>query len=271
MSLTDQQIERYHRNMILEGVGRAGQEKLLASKVLTIGVGGLGSPASLYLAAAGIGTIGLLDSDQVDSSNLQRQIVYQADEVGQRKVTCARERLQAINPDVTVQTYDLRARADNIREIVRQYDFVIDAVDNFASKFLINDACYLERIPFVHGGILQFDGQMMTVIPGRSACYRCVFPGPPPAGAVPTGAQAGVLGVLPGVIGSLQATEAIKCLLGIGDLLTDILLTYHALTMRFRRVPVGRNPDCGLCAQNAEISELRDEVLVTCYRKDCQH
>lgn len=271
MTLTDPQIERYHRNIILAEFGRDGQEKLLASKVLIIGVGGLGSPVALYLAAAGVGTIGLLDGDVVDTSNLQRQIMYQTDDVGERKTRCARERLEALNPDVTVQAYDLWARADNLREIVSAYDFVIDAVDNFAAKFLINDACYLERVPFVHGGILQFDGQLMTVIPARSACYRCVFPTPPQADAVPTGAQAGVLGVLPGVVGSLQATEAIKCLLGIGDLLTDTLLTYHALAMRFRRVPVGRNSDCRLCGHHAEISELRDEVLAACYRKNCQH
>jgi len=268
MSLTDPQIERYHRNIILDGVGHAGQEKLLVSKVLIVGVGGLGSPASLYLAAAGVGTIGLLDSDEVEASNLQRQIVYQSDEVGQRKVARAQEKLRAINPDVTIETYDLRARPDNIREIIRQYDFVIDAVDNFASRFLINDACYFERIPFVHGGILQFDGQMMTVLPDQSACYRCVFPAPPPAGAVPTGVQVGVMGVLPGVIGSLQATEAIKYLLGIGDLLTDTLLTYRALTMRFRRVPVGRNPDCRLCGRTPEVTELIDEARMVCSRND---
>jgi len=268
MTLTDPQIERYQRSIALTEIGREGQEKLLASKVLVIGVGGLGSPAALYLAAAGVGTIGLLDGDVINTSNLQRQIVYQTSDVGRRKIGCARERLQALNPDVAIQAHDRWARADNLREIVRGYDFVIDAVDNFAGKYLINDACYLERIPFVHGGILQFDGQLMTVVPDRSACYRCLFPVPPEAGAVPTGFQAGVLGVLPGVVGSLQATEAIKCLLGIGALLTDTLLTYHALTMRFRRVPVGRNPDCRLCGHNAEISELRDEVLAACYCKD---
>jgi molybdopterin-synthase adenylyltransferase len=271
MTLTDLQIERYSRHIILEQVGGAGQEKLLASKVLIVGVGGLGSPAALYLAAAGVGTLGLLDGDNVDVTNLQRQVIHHTGDVGRRKIISAQEKLKAINPEVVVQTYDLWARAANVRAIVREYDFVIDAVDNFAGKFLINDACYFERTPFVHGGILQFDGQLMTVVPGRSACYRCVFPTPPPAGAVPTGAQAGVLGVLPGVIGSLQATEAIKSLLGIGDLLTDTLLTYHALTMHFRQVPIGRNPNCRLCAPNAEITELTDEAQEACEREDRRH
>ena len=268
MQLTNPQIKRYSRNLILEQVGSAGQEKLLASRVLIIGVGGLGSPAALYLAAAGVGTLGLLDGDEVEVSNLQRQIIHHTSDVGRSKIVSAREKIAASNPEVVVQTYDIWARADNLREIVRAYDFVIDAVDNFAGKFLINDACYFERVPFSHGGILQFDGQLMTILPGRSACYRCVFPAPPAAGAVPSGGPAGVLGVLPGVIGSLQATEAIKYLLGIGDLLTDTLLTYHALTMRFRRVSIGRNPDCRLCGRNAEITELKDEAAVVCHRKD---
>lgn len=260
MPLTDSQTERYKRHLILEQVGGAGQEKLLASKVLIVGLGGLGSPAALYLAAAGVGTLGLLDGDSVDVTNLQRQIIHHTSDVGRRKIVSAQEKIEAINPDVVVRTYDQWARADNIRQIIREYDFVIDAVDNFAAKFLINDACYFERIPFSHGGILQFDGQLMTVVPGRSACYRCVFPAPPPAGSVPSCGPAGVLGVLPGVIGSLQATEAVKSLLGIGELLTDTLLTYHALTMRFRRVPIGRNPDCRLCGRYAEITGPKDET-----------
>jgi molybdopterin/thiamine biosynthesis adenylyltransferase len=260
MKLTDPQIERYGRNIILEQVGTVGQEKLLASKVLIIGVGGLGSPAALYLAAAGVGTLGLLDGDNVDVTNLQRQVIHWTSDVGRRKIDSAQEAIEAINPDVVVRTYDQWARADNIRQIIRAYDFVIDAVDNFAGKFLINDACYFERVPFSHGGILQFDGQLMTVVPDRSACYRCVFPAPPPVGSVPSCGPAGVLGVLPGVIGSLQATEAIKYLLGIGDLLTDTLLTYHALTMHFRRVPIGRNVECRLCGRNPEITELKDEA-----------
>ena len=219
MSLTEAQIERYSRHIILDKVGGAGQEKLLSAKVLIVGAGGLGAPAVLYLAAAGVGTIGLLDGDAVDLTNLQRQIVHHTDDVGARKVDSARAKLRAINPDVTVRTYDVWARADNLADIVREYDFVIDGVDNFAAKFLINDVCYFERVPFSHAGILQFEGQLMTVIPNQTACYRCVFPSPPPPGSVPSCGQSGVLGVLPGVVGSLQATEAIKYLLGIGDLL----------------------------------------------------
>jgi len=260
MPLTESQIERYHRHTILEQIGAAGQEKLLASSVLIVGLGGLGSPAALYLAGAGVGTLGLLDGDHVDISNLQRQIIHRTDDVGRPKIISAQEKIRAINPDVTVQTYKEWARADNLRSIAREYDFVIDCVDNFAGKFLINDACYLERTPFSHGGILQFDGQLMTVLPGQSACCRCVFSAPPAPGAVPTGRDAGVFGVLPGVIGSLQATEAIKTLLGVGELLTDTLLTYHALTMRFRRVPIARNPKCRLCSPGADITELRDEA-----------
>lgn len=270
MSLTEQQIERYSRHIILERIGGAGQEKLLSGKVLIVGAGGLGAPAALYLAAAGVGTIGLLDGDEVDLTNLQRQIIHHTSDVGRRKIVSAAEKLRAINPDVTVRTYDIWAQANNICDIVKEYDFVIDGVDNFAAKFLINDACYLERIPFSHGGILQFEGQLMTVLPGRTACYRCLFRSPPPPGSVPSCGQAGVLGVLPGVIGSLQATEAIKYILGLGDLLTDSLLTYNALTMDFRKVHLGCNPDCPLCGENAEITELADEERAVCNRKSCK-
>lgn len=270
MSLTEEQIHRYSRNIILEQVGGNGQERLLASRVLIVGVGGLGSPAALYLAAAGVGTIGLLDGDQVDLTNLQRQIIHHTQDVGRRKIASAQERIEALNPDVAVRTYDVWARADSIREIVREYDFVIDATDNFPAKFLINDACGLEKIPFSHAGILQFDGQLMTVIPGKTACYRCIFPGPPPGNAAAPCGQAGVLGVLPGVIGSLQATEAIKYLLGMGGLLTESLLTYSALTMDFRKVPTRRRSDCPLCGPHPTITTLVDEGKVSCQRKGCK-
>jgi len=255
MPLTQQQLEQYARNILLEPIGRAGQEKLLASSVLIVGVGGLGSPAALYLAAAGVGTIGLLDGDRVDLSNLQRQIAHGAADVGERKVVSAGEAIVAINPDVTVRTYDRWATADCLPEIVAGYDFVIDAVDNFATKLLINDVCCARQVPFSHAGILEFEGQLMTVLPGRTACCRCVFGTPPSVGATsrcpsgsPSPSYAGVLGVVPGVIGTLQATEAIKSVLGISDLLTDTLLTYDALSMRFRKVPVPRNPHCPACA-----------------------
>jgi len=255
---------------MLAEVGGAGQEKLLASRILIIGAGGLGSPAALYLAAAGVGTIGLLDGDEVDLTNLQRQILHHTNDVGRRKTDSAAEKVKALNPDVTVRTYDVWARADNIRGIIREYDFVIDGVDNFPAKFLINDACYFEHVPFSHAGILQFEGQLLTVLPGQTACYRCVFRSPPPANAVPSCGQAGVLGVLPGVVGSLQATEAIKYLLGVGALLTDTLLTYSALTADFRKVRVQRSGDCPLCGPRATIKTLTDEGRVSCNKKGCK-
>jgi molybdopterin/thiamine biosynthesis adenylyltransferase len=243
----------------LEQVGSVGQEKLLSSKVLIIGAGGLGSPAGLYLVAAGVGTIGIVDADKVELANLHRQIIHHTADMGLEKVKSAENKMRAINPDVTVRTYHQRAKADNIREIIREYNFIIDAADNFATKFLINDACYFEKVPFSHAGVLKFHGQLMTVLPGETTCYRCIFNAPPPAGAVPSSSQAGVLGVLPGVIGSLQATEAIKYLLGLGKLLTDTLLTYDALEMEFRAVKLNRNPNCPLCGEEPQITELRDE------------
>ena len=259
MELTEQQIQRYSRHIILEQVGGTGQEKLLSSKVLIVGAGGLGAPAALYLAAAGVGTIGIVDADKVDLTNLQRQIIHHTGDVGVEKVISAEAKMRAINPDVKVKTYHRRAKADNIREVIRGYDFVIDGTDNFPAKFLVNDACYFEKIAFSHAGILRFDGQLITVLPGQTTCYRCIFHAPPPADVVPSCSQAGVLGVLAGVVGSLQATEAIKYLLGIGDLLTGTLLTYNALTMEFRKVRLKRNPECPLCSENPQITELRDE------------
>ena len=270
MSLTEQQIERYSRHIILEQVGGVGQEKLLSSKVLIVGAGGLGSPAALYLAAAGVGTIGIIDGDKVDLTNLQRQIIHHTSDVGIEKVKSAEAKMCAINPDVTVKTYHQLAKADNIREIIADYDFVIDGTDNFSAKFLINDACYFEKIAFSHAGILRFTGQLITILPGQSTCYRCVFNSPPPANVVPSCSQAGVLGVLAGVIGSLQATEAIKYLLGLGKLLTDTLLTYDALEMKFRTVKLSRNPNCSLCGENAEITELKDEEQPVCDLKNCK-
>lgn len=270
MSLTEEQVERYSRHIILEQVGGAGQEKLLSSKVLIIGAGGLGAPAGLYLAAAGIGTIGIVDADKVDLTNLQRQIIHHTADVGKEKVKSAENKIRAINPDIRVKTYHERLRAANIREIIREFDFVIDGTDNFSAKFLVNDACYFEKIPFSHAGILRFDGQLITVLPGETTCYRCIFNAPPPANAVPSCSQAGVLGVLAGVIGSLQATEAIKYLLGLGKLLTGTLLTYDALEMNFRTVKLNRNPKCPLCGKTPQITELKDEKQIVCDLKNCK-
>jgi molybdopterin/thiamine biosynthesis adenylyltransferase len=256
MSLAPEQEQRYSRNVLIEQIGEEGQERLLASKVLIVGAGGLGSASALYLAAAGVGTLGLLDGDAVDVSNLQRQVLHTTADVGKRKVVSAKETIEALNPDVTVETHDTWAKADNLAAIVRRYQFVIDATDNFPAKFLINDACYFERVPFSHAGILELEGQTMTVLPGRTACYRCIFGGPPKAGK-----PLGVLGAVPAVIGSLQATEAIKYLLGIGTLLTDCLLTYSSATMKFRKIPLARNPNCPLCGHAPRITELKDEPV----------
>jgi adenylyltransferase/sulfurtransferase len=270
VELTERQIERYSRQIILEEVGGTGQKKLLSSKVLIIGAGGLGAPAALYLAAAGVGTLGIIDYDKVDLTNLQRQIIHHTNDVGVEKVKSAENKMRAINPDITIKTYQTRVTAENISEIIRQYDFVIDGTDNFPAKFLVNDACYFEKVPFSHAGILRFDGQLITVLPGETTCYRCIFHSPPPAGVVPSCSEAGVLGVLAGVIGLLQATEAIKFLLGIGDLLTNTLLVYNALEMRFYRVKLNRNPDCPLCGSNPEVTELKDEEQIVCDIKDCK-
>ena len=264
MSLDEQQIERYSRHIILPEVGGKGQEKLLGGKVLLVGAGGLGSPAGLYLAAAGLGTIGIVDADVVDLSNLQRQIFHTTRAVGQPKVTSAAERMQAINPDPEIRVHADRLTAANALDVIADYDFVIDGTDNFPSKFLVADACHFAGKPYSHAGILRFDGQLMTVLPGRSACYRCVFNAPPPAGAVPSCSQAGVLGVVAGVIGTLQAAEALRFVLQEGDLLTDRLLVYDALRARFRNVPLKRNPHCPLCGEAPSITELKDEEPQAC-------
>lgn len=257
---TDEQIERYSRHIILKEVGGRGQKKLLNGKVLIIGAGALGSPAALYLAAAGVGTIGIADSDVVEISNLQRQVLHHTPDVGKPKVLSAREKMEAINPDVRVVPYHLWIDAESTMDLIREYDFVIDGTDNFASKFLINDACVMAGKPFSHGGILHFIGQTMTVLPGESPCYRCIFPSPPPPGAIPTCSQAGVLGVLPGVIGTIQATEAIKYLLGVGKLLAGRLVVYDAEGLEFYTSPLSRQKRCPLCGENPIITELRDEV-----------
>lgn len=241
--------ERYARHVILEQVGEAGQEKLGQGRVLVIGAGGLGSPAAMYLAAAGVGTIGIADGDRVELSNLQRQVIHGTPDLGRPKVESARERMLHINPGVRVQCHGERLTAENIGAILAGYDFVLDATDNFETKFLINDSCLAARVPYSHGGILRYQGQTMTVLPFESTCYRCVFPEQPEPEVALACSRAGVLGVLPGVIGTIQATEAIKYLLGIGKLLTSRLLTYDSLTMRFREVTLGRNAACPVCGE----------------------
>lgn len=264
MEFTEERLLRYSRNILLKDVGVAGQEKLFAAKVLVIGAGGLGSPAALYLAAAGVGTIGIADGDGVDLSNLQRQILHATADVGRPKVDSAAEKIAALNPDVRVRRHPEFLRAGTIRAIIRDYDFVIDGTDSFAAKFLINDACVLEGIPFSHGGVLRFQGQTMTVLPGRSPCYRCVFSAPPPDDAVPTCSQAGILGAVAGMLGSIQAAEALKYITGAGRLLTGSLLTFDALDMAFRKVAVKRNPHCAACGPKSGEIELVDSPEAAC-------
>ncbi len=258
MNLTEEQLERYSRHILMRNVGVEGQEKICGGKVLIIGAGGLGSTVSLYLAAAGVGTIGLADGDVVDLANLQRQVIHFTADVGKAKVISAKEKMEAINPDIKVVTYRERVSANNISEIIKEYDFVVDCTDNFPSKFLINDACVLGEKPFSHAGILRFDGQTMTYVPGET-CYRCVFKAPPPKGAIPGGAQVGVLGAAVGMLGTIQAAEALKYLAGIGELLVNRLLIFDALSMNFRTVSFKWNPDCPVCGEDPSIKELVGE------------
>ncbi len=247
-TLTRDQKIRYSRHLLLPEIGEEGQARLLESKVLLIGAGGLGSPAALYLAAAGVGTLGIVDFDVVDESNLQRQILHDTRRVGHPKVESARETLTALNPDVVVEAHQTRLGADNVLDILSGYDLVVDGGDNFPTRYLVNDASLHLRIPVVHGAIFRFEGQASVFKPYDGPCYRCLFPQPPPPELAPSCAEAGVLGVLPGIIGSIEAMEAIKMLLGIGEPLVGKLLTYDALTEDFRLLRVRRNPDCPACA-----------------------
>ncbi len=264
MSFTDEQITRYSRHILLPEVGGKGQKKISQARILIVGAGGLGSPAALYLAAAGIGTLGLIDADVVDLSNLQRQVIHHTSDVGRAKVESAKEKVERLNPDVKVVTYHDHLVAQNALAIIKDFDVVIDGVDNFAGKFLINDACFFAEKPLIHGGILRFDGRVTTIIPRKSACYRCVFKNPPPAGLVPSCQEAGVIGVLAGVIGTLQATEALKIVLGIGQPLTNRMLDYEAKKGLFREIRCKRNPHCPLCGDRPTITELFDHEPETC-------
>jgi len=244
MNLSDAQRQRYARHLVLPEIGEAGQERLLAGRVLVVGLGGLGSPAALYLAAAGVGAMGLVDADVVEPSNLQRQVLHALSDVGRPKTESAAEKIRALNPDVRVMRYAERFARDNAAALLRDYDFVVDATDNFASKYFIPEACHAAGRAYSHAGIQAFTGETLTVLPGRTACYRCVFEGPtPPDPATPRGP----LGAVPGVLGAVQAAEAIKYLLGIGELLVNRLLVYDALAATFREIPVQRNPACPLC------------------------
>jgi molybdopterin/thiamine biosynthesis adenylyltransferase/rhodanese-related sulfurtransferase len=251
--LNPEQRNRYHRHILLPEVGEEGQQKLLGARVLLLGAGGLGSPAALYLAAAGVGTLGIVDMDVVDQSNLQRQILHNVERVGERKVDSAKKTLTALNPDVDVVTYDVRFGADNILDILDGYDVVVDGTDNFPTRYLLNDASLIKRIPVVHGSIFRFEGQVTVFDPYNGPCYRCLLPEPPPPELAPSCAEAGVLGVLPGIVGSIQALEAIKLILGLGDPLRGRLLAYDALEQSFRTFKVRRDPRCPACGEGAQI------------------
>ena len=256
-ALTAEMVERYSRHLIMPQVGSSGQRKIIESSVLIIGAGGLGSPVALYLALAGVGKIGIVDFDVVDRSNLQRQILHVTESVGMAKVESARNTLLSHNPNVEVVTHEEPINSENAFRIIEQYDYVVNGADNFATRYLVNDAAYLLKKPLIDGSILMFDGQATTYIPGKG-CYRCLYPAPPPPGMVPSCAEAGVLGAMCATIGSIQATEVLKLILGVGEPLVNRLLLYDALSLEFRIVKVRRDPECPLCGDNPTIDALID-------------
>ena len=256
-ALTPYQVRRYSRHIIMPQVGSAGQRKLLEAKVLMVGAGGLGSPISIYLTLAGVGTLGIVDFDTVDVTNLQRQILHHNDDIGRPKVQSAKETLLAYNPDVNVVIHEEPLLSDNAMEIMAGYDVIINGADNFPARYLVNDAAYLSGKPLVDGSILLFDGQATVYVPGNG-CYRCLFPTPPPPGEVPSCAEAGVLGVLPGMVGTIQATETVKLIMGIGESLSGRLLIIDAMDMSFRTLKMRRNPQCPLCGDDPTVTELID-------------
>ncbi|MBV9229200.1 MAG: molybdopterin-synthase adenylyltransferase MoeB [Chloroflexi bacterium] len=254
--MSEAQSKRYSRHLLIPEVGEAGQFKLLDSHVLLIGAGGLGSPAAYYLAAAGVGTIGIIDADVVDDSNLQRQILHNTKRIGQYKAESARETIQELNPDINVVTYIERLDETNVRRIIADYDVIIDGTDNFPTRYLLNDAALLENKPVIHGSVFRFEGQLTVFKPYEGPCYRCLYPEPPPVELAPSCAEAGVLGVLPGIVGILQATEAIKLILGIGDPLVGRLTTYDALSGEFNELRLFRDPNCPACGENGHPENL---------------
>lgn len=256
--LTDEEIKRYARHILLPDVGGRGQVRLKESSVLVVGAGGLGSPVALYLAAAGVGRLGIIDSDVVDASNLQRQVLHNTANLGEPKVESAYKRLTAINPHITVEPHYTRLSAENAADLVSRYDVMVGGVDNFPARYLLNDACVMAKKPLVEAGILRYDGMLMTIKPGEGPCYRCLFPEPPPPGTVPTCSEAGVLGALAGVIGSLQAFEVLKLILGIGEPLVGRMLMYEGLRAQFRDVEFYRNPKCPVCGDHPTITELKE-------------
>ncbi|MDA8272162.1 MAG: molybdopterin-synthase adenylyltransferase MoeB [Deltaproteobacteria bacterium] len=268
LEFTEEQIKRYARHIILPEVGGEGQIKLLSSKVLLIGAGGLGAPCGYYLGAAGIGTLGIVDFDTVDLSNLQRQIWHGTADVGRYKVDSAKDSIARINPDVNVVTYKEKISSENIKDLIKDYDVIIDATDNFPTRYLINDACHFMRKPLVYGSIFRFDGQATVFLPEEGPCYRCLFPSPPPPGLVPSCQEAGVLGVLPGVVGAIQANEAIKIILDVGQTLNGRLLIYDALDMKFTEMKLRQDRTCPLCGESPSVFDLIDYEDFCEFRKE---
>jgi adenylyltransferase/sulfurtransferase len=258
VDLSSEEIRRYSRHILMPELGVEGQKKLKQASVLLVGLGGLGSPLAMYLAAAGIGRIGLVDNDIVDETNLQRQVIYSNDQVGKSKLTSAKERLEGINPYIQIDTYETFLTAENAFEICIPYDMIIDGTDNFSTRYLVNDVSVLLGKPNIHGSIFRFDGQVSVFDSKEGPCYRCLYPEPPPPGMVPSCAEGGVLGILPGIIGMIQATEAIKIALGKGDILKGRLLIYDALRMKFRELKLNKDPNCPICGENPQIKELID-------------
>ena len=258
IELSQDEMRRYGRHLIMPEVGLEGQKKLKAGKVLVIGTGGLGSPLSLYLAAAGVGRLGLVDFDQVDASNLQRQVLYSVRDVGRPKLEAAKDRILELNPNVKVDSYETRLTSENAMDIIKEYDVIVDGTDNFPTRYLVNDACVLLGKPNVYGSIFRFEGQISVFDASRGPCYRCLYPEPPPPGLVPSCAEGGVLGILPGVVGTLQATETIKILLGKGDSLVGRLLLFDALQMQFTELKLHKNPNCPVCGNNPTVKSLID-------------
>lgn len=260
-------VLRYSRQLILKEIGVEGQEKLIKSKVLVIGAGGLGSPALYYIAAAGVGKIGVADFDTVGISNLQRQILFSTDDLQKRKVDIAEEKLRKLNPDVSVAKYPYRVDINNIEDIISEYDVVIDATDNFTARYLVSDCCHLNGKPLIEGAVIGFTGILMTIIPGKTPCYRCLYPVPPKEGAVPTCSDIGIMGMVTGTIGSLQALEAVKVILGIGETLSGRVLFFDGLDMSFREMKLEKNKNCPLCGENPSIKELVQYEMNYCANK----
>src|SRR5437588_931130 len=258
VTLTNDEILRYSRHLIMPEVGMEGQQKLKAARVLCIGAGGLGSPLALYLAAAGVGTLGMVDFDVVDYTNLQRQIIHTTADVGRKKLESAGDKLKAINPFLNLRKFETKLTSENALELFRQFDIVADGTDNFATRYLVNDACVLTGKPNVYGSIFRFEGQASVFATKEGPCYRCLYPEPPPPGLVPSCAEGGVLGILPGLVGVMQATEVIKLILGVGEPLIGRFLIYDALKMRFRELKLRKNPDCPACGKNPTVTELID-------------